>query len=161
VNGIGGSVELPVHSYFKDAEGDELTAKFSVKDNNVVSATFSNKKMVLTGKAVGTTEVTVTVSDPAKAEATAKFTVVVRDASKPYDIYPNPVVDVMNIRAGEEQDATIKVYSATGQNVYESKGKLSMKDIFTADLSGLLPGRYAVVIEPAGGESYTSTIVKL
>ena len=161
VNGIGGSAELPVHSYFKDAEGDELTAKFSVKDNNVVSATFSNKKMVLTGKAVGTTEVTVTVSDPAKAEATAKFTVVVRDASKPYDIYPNPVVDVMNIRAGEEQDATIKVYSATGQNVYESKGKLSMKDIFTADLSGLLPGRYAVVIEPAGGESYTSTIVKL
>lgn len=161
VNGIDATYELPIENYFKDIDGDELTAEITVKDKNVATASFSNKKIVLIGKSPGTTEVTVTVSDPSNARVSTKFSVTVRDASKPYDIYPNPVVDVMNIRAGEEQDATIKVYSATGQSVYESKGKLSMKDIFTADISGLTPGRYAVVIESAGGESYTSTIVKL
>ena len=161
ISGVGTAVELPLYSHFKDVDGDELTAKFSVKDKGVVAASFNKKKIVLTGKALGTTEVTVTVSDPSGAEVSSKFTVVVRDPSKPYVIYPNPVVDVMNIKAYEDHDTVVKVYSSTGQAVYQSEAKLRMDDAFKADLSGIAPGRYTVVIEPVGGTPYSTSIVKL
>ena len=161
ISGAGATVELPLMDYFKDVDGDQLTAEFSVKDKNIVSASLSKKNIILTAKALGTTEVTVTVSDPSGAEASATFTVVVRDPSKPYVIYPNPVVTVMNIQAYEEQEAVVKLYSATGQNVYETDAKLSGDKAFTADLSGIVPGRYTVVIEPDGGSSYSTSIVKL
>ena len=161
VNGINGTVELPLKDYFKDPDGDELQAKLSVKDKNVATAAFQKKNIVLTGVSVGSTEVTIIVSDPSGAEVAAKFIVTVRDASNPYDIYPNPVIDVMNIRAFDEQEIKVTVYSATGKTVFESEGKISMKDVFTADLTSLAPGRYSVVIDPTEGKKYSSTIVKL
>ena len=161
ISGVNSVVELPLKDYFKDVDGDQLSAKFSIKDKNVVSASFSKNNIVLTGMALGTTEVTVTVSDPSGAEASSKFTVVVRDPSKPYVIYPNPVITVMNIQAYEEQETVVKLYSTTGQNVYETEAKLSGDKAFTADLSGIAPGRYTLVIEPVGGTSYSTSIVKL
>lgn len=160
VNGVGASLELDFNKYFSDADNEPLSARFDVADKDIVSASFNNGKIVLKGKTIGQTSVKVTASDGAGESVSSEFAVLVRDASKPYDLYPNPVTDVLNIRAGEDRDAKVKIFSATGQTVYEADARIGMFDVFTADLSTLAPGRYNILIQ-SGGERYNADIVKL
>ena len=159
--GVGETETISLGQYFTDPDGDALTYKATVSDKSVLNVAVSGANLTLTSVAVGTASVKVTATDPSGETVSADVTVTVKDVLTQYSIYPNPVIDVMNIESAKECKGKVQLYSATGQRVYESDVQLSPADPFKVDLSRVAPGRYTVVIEPADGSSYSTSIVKL
>lgn len=161
LNGAGDKTSIDLSEYFTDEDGEALQFNPSVENDKVVSASVNGNTLTLTAKGEGLTKVTVTASDASGESVSGEFRLMVRDNSKPYDLYPNPVVDVLNIRAGEETEAKVEIVSQSGKTVYETEARIGGFDIFKADLSALAPGRYSVNITPSAGEAYKTIIVKL
>lgn len=161
LNGRNQQVSIVVADYFADADGEPLAITASSEDKSIVTSAQSSGKVNLTSKGFGATKVTVTVKDASGASASQTFDVIVRDDSVPYDLYPNPVSDVLNIRAGEAQEAIVTIVNSTGRQVFQTETSLSITDVFSTDLSSLAPGLYTVRINPEGKEEYSNVIVKL
>lgn len=159
--GTGESATIKLGQYFSDPDGDALTYKVTSSDKSVVKAAVADGNLTITAVAVGAATVTVSASDPTGDAVSADIAVEVKDVSQPYSVYPNPVIDVMNIDVAKEAEGMVTLYSGTGQKVYQDKVQMSPSSTYKADLSGIAPGRYTLVIEPAGGSSYSTSIVKL
>lgn len=162
LKGVGESAVIKLANIFSDPDGDNLNYSAVVSEKSVATASVANGNLTITGTAIGKALVKITATDPSGETATAEVDVVVRDASKPFDFYPNPVVDVLNVGAGEDCNGSISVYSSTGMKVYEaSQAAMSPFQPFKADLSTLAPGVYSIVIKTPGNSDYKTEIVKL
>lgn len=162
LKGTGESTVINLANHFSDPDGDNLSYSAVVADNSVASASISNSSLTVTGTAIGKTKVKITATDPSGETASADVDVVVRDAAKPFDLYPNPVIDVLNVGAGEECNGSILIYSSTGKKAYEAaQAAMSPFKPFKADLSTLAPGVYSIVIKTPGNNDYKTEIVKL
>lgn len=160
INGSGGTVSVSVADHVTDEDGGPLSVLLSIADRNVVSFVYADEVITFTGKTLGVTQVNLTVSDAKGASVQTSFNVVVRDSSKPYDLYPNPVTDWLNIRTPESMACGVSVYTATGAQVYSGDGESSIDEPFRIDMSSSAPGQYTVRLDLEGQE-YQTTIVKL
>lgn len=146
--------------YFSDADGEALTYSVKMSEKGVATINQTGNTLVLNTLGFGLTEVTVTAVDACKASATQTFKVLVRDESVPVDIYPNPVVDVLNIRPATEGKLDLTVYNKAGSTVWSvSQSDASPFDPVTVDLSGKPGGIYYVKVQGAGLDD-TYTIAK-
>ncbi len=161
LKGAGESAVISLSKYFSDPDGDVLGYSVAVSDKAVANASIANGNLTVSGVGIGKTQMVITATDPAGASSVAEMDVVVRDSARPFDLYPNPVVDVLNVGAGEEIDGTVVLFSSTGRKVYEEHAEMSPVKPFQADLSALAPGRYSVVIKTSGNSDYKADIVKL
>ena len=162
LKGVGESDVVDLAYHFNDPDGDNLSYTVAVADKSVVTTSISNNKLTVTGTAIGKTQIKITATDPSGETASADLSVVVRDAAKPFDLYPNPVIDVLNVGAGEECHGSITIYSSTGKKAYEAdQAAMSPFTPFKADLSALAPGVYSIVIKTPGNSDYKTEIVKL
>lgn len=160
IDGTGNTVEININEYVTDEDGGPLSVLTSISDRNVVSYTYLNETITFTGKKLGMTEVNMTVTDSKGASVQVRFNVVVRDNSRPYDVYPNPVVDVLNIRTQDDADCTVTIRSASGSTVYSGQGSSSIDNPLKIDMTSAAPGQYTLQLS-FGGESYMTTFVKL
>ena len=160
INGSGGTVSVSVADHVTDEDGGPLSVLLSIADRNVVSFVYADEAITFTGKTLGVTQVNLTVSDAKGASVQTSFNVVVRDSSKPYDLYPNPVTDWLNIRTPESMACGVSIYTATGAQVYSGDGESSIDEPFRIDMSSSAPGQYTVRLDLEGQE-YQTTIVKL
>ena len=103
---------------------------------------------------------TVTASDARGETCILTFTVMVKDPSKPVELYPNPVSDYLNVRTLEPEPTRIVIASSTGQIVYDETSEVSAIDPASIDMTACAPGMYSVSVTFAGNE-YKSVIVKL
>ena len=159
LNGIGDEQIIILNDYFSDPDGDVLA--YSVKQSDdILKYTVSNGKLTVKSVSLGRTVMTVTASDPSGKSASADVEVIVRNPGKPYDIYPNPVIDVLNIGSAEEVTGNIILYSSTGQKSYESDVELNIFTPYRIDLSDIAPGRYRLVIDTTGSD-YETDIIKI
>lgn len=161
INGVGNQVSIDLSNYFTDQDGEILQYTTSVADASIAGVSVNSSNATLTSKGLGMTKIEITAKDGSGENVSSEFNLLVRDDSKPYDLYPNPVLDVLNIRAGTEGEAKIEVISHNGETVYSENALIGGFDPLKADLSTLAPGRYNVVITPATGEKYQTIIVKL
>lgn len=160
IDGAGNTVDININEYVTDEDGGPLSVLTSISDRNVVSYTYLDGRITFTGKKLGMTEVNMTVTDSKGASVQVRFNVVVRDNSRPYDVYPNPVVDVLNIRTQDDAECTVTVRSSSGSTVYSGQGSSSIDNPLKIDMSSAAPGQYTLLLS-FGGESYTATFVKL
>lgn len=161
VNGVKGQTEIDVNEWFTDEDNESLFAVVAVADRSIVSTSVAGGKVTFTGKKVGRTEVTLTAADAKGESAAQTFALVVRDASTPMDVYPNPATDYVNVRPGaSELDAEVIIYNAAGSEASHRSATLGINAPLKVDVKSLAPGRYTVEIR-AGGKVYgTSTFVK-
>ena len=80
-----------------------------------------------------------------------------RDGSREYDIYPNPVKDKLNIRSADDRNVRVKVFSGTGAKVFESDFGISPFEPAQIDMNGYRSGSYTVVVR--SGESEDKYVV--
>lgn len=162
LNGTDDSHTIDLNTYFTDEDADKLTFTASTDNNDVLSVSINGSKLTLTAKSAGYATVSVTAKDGSEATASTDFSVCVRneDAS-PYEIYPNPVIDIMNIRSFEEENVEITIYSSTGQKIISENTPISWKDTYTVDLSEQAPGMYSVLIVSEDGRRFQTSIAKL
>jgi len=146
--------------YFTDANGEKLVYDVTMTGNTAV-VQIDNGTLVVTGQKYGLVTVTVSARDAAGAVAETSFKVMVRDNSKEIEVYPNPVVNDMNIRMGQGVSGTlaVRIYSAAGPMALETTAAIDTFAPAKIDVSSLAAGNYVVEVT-YGGKVYKSAIVK-
>ena len=143
--------------YFSDPDGDALT--FDVKQSTtsiIVKPSLAGKELTLTGHSLGGVVITVTAVDGRGASVSQSFNALVRDASRAFDIYPNPVVDKLNIRPGQEGQLAVTVTNKVGATVWSGSAAAGPFSPMSIDLSAQPGGVYYVRVQGAGvDERYT------
>lgn len=160
INGSGGTASVSVADHVTDEDGGPLSVLLSIADRNVVSFVYADEVITFTGKALGITKVSLTVTDAKGASVQTSFNVVVRDSSKPYDLYPNPVTDWLNIRTPETSNCGVTLYSATGSQVYSGEGVSSIDEPLQVDMKNAAPGQYILRLN-LNGQEYQASVIKL
>lgn len=152
------SLSIPLSEIISDEDGEALSYACSISTTNIiVRCSVSDGNLNLDGNAYGTTEVTVSATDARGESATCSFKVLVRDGSSEIDLYPNPVVDMLNIRTGAAVSADITISNAAGAVVFSQDG--ASIDPFApvkVDMSGLPGGVYYVSVSGEGINSSSS-----
>lgn len=160
VNGPGASSGIVISDYFSDADAEPLFATVELTDRSIVSFSYAEGIAYFTGSKTGSTRARLVVSDARGASASSEFTIVVRDASAPMDIYPNPATDFVNVRTGEDVVASVKIYSASGAVAWSAADvSVSLNSPLKIDLSDIAPGVYTLALETAKG-TYKSKFSK-
>ena len=110
----------------------------------------------------GRSEVSVTAEDEGGNASVCTFAVMCRDDSRPVDIYPNPVRDIMHIRMGRDVSGQIHVtvYDSAARKVLDEYADIAPVEPAEVDMSSLGGGSYTVKMEWNGG-SLIRTVVKL
>ena len=155
-NTTGKSLNFDLSKYIQDEDGEQLSYSFSMSEPDVVHLNATADKLVLTTRGFGATTATVTATDACKATCSFSFQVVIRDESRPLDIFPNPVVDKLNIRPGQEGQLEVTVTNKVGATVWSGSAAAGPFDPMSIDLSKQPGGVYYVRVQGAGvDESYT------
>lgn len=153
----GQRIVLDMAKYIGDEDNEPLTYSVKVSEKGIVTINQSGNTLVVTSLGFGLAEVGVTAIDACNEKCSTTFKVLVRDSAAQMDVYPNPVVDVLNIRPAAEGKLDIAVYNKAGAVVWSaSQSDASPFSPVIVDLSGQPGGIYYVKVKGAGiDESYT------
>lgn len=157
------SATFPWYDFFEDLDGEVPAISLIVENESVAAAsvnTFGN--IVITPMSYGQTWVNMTASDISGMSASYRLCVVVRDGTRAADLYPNPVVDTLSIRAGvESASGTVRITGVSGSVVYEAVDvSLSAFSPLKVDMSGIPGGVYTVTVK-YGEKTVKENVAKL
>lgn len=143
--------DIDLSQFFKDEDGDVLDYGLSVSENGIVVGAVNAGHLVLSPVAYGVSRLTVKARDPRGEEAESSCLVVVRDGRKEVDIYPNPVVDFMNIRTASVKFVDVSIHSASGAVMYSANSQPSGPfNPLKIDMTGMAAGEYYVRVKCEG-----------
>ena len=141
---------LNATDYFKDDDGEELSYNITLGNTSVCNMTYAAGKFYVTPMSFGNVDISVEGTDVRGEKVSQSFRVLIRDVSRPVDLYPNPVKDVLNIRTGESGTWNVKIVSATGALFYEADLTIGPFDPVVVDMSKAWPGAYTVILTKDG-----------
>lgn len=156
----GQEATVDLSKYISDPDGEQLKYEVILSNSKVAHVNPKGSNLIITSLAYGSTDVTVTGKDARGETAEASFKILVKDPSDPVSVYPNPVVDYVNVGTMEEADAKISIVSQTGKMVYDETVKASAFAPARIDMSTCAPGVYSVIVTLDGNE-YKKTITKI
>lgn len=158
-NNVDETVTFNLNEYFKDENNEELTysceiigdAAKSVIEGNLISITSVKN---------GTASINIKATDGKGEFVESTLNVNVKNISSGVSFYPNPVIDVMNIRIGNSGngEANIKVFNVMGRQVHEERVNIE-SSIAKINLSSLKPGVYIISVD-FNGNVYKGNIIK-
>ena len=157
---IGKTVVIDINDYLYDEDGDDITFVVEHTNSKILHVNPVGNILNMTSLSYGLDEIIIHAYDIKKAEGVFSFKVSVRNPDSEADIYPTQVTDVLKVAGGSEAETIIRIYSSTGQLVYEATTTSSAFNPAVVDMSGLAPGIYRVVVI-IGGKQTERTIVKL
>lgn len=157
---MGQKLTLDMSEYLDDPDGEQLKFEISMSNKAILHINPSENMLHATTLMYGSTDVTIVASDSRGLTCTLTFKVVVKDPKKPLEVYPNPVVDWLNISTLEVVPTHIKIVSSTGKVVYDQTQDVGAVEPAKIDMSTCAPGVYSLFVE-FSGEDYKKTIVKL
>ena len=134
--------------------------RISITDKTVLHINPAGNILHATTLGYGVTDVVIVASDSRGLKCTLPFKVLVKDPSSPLTMYPNPVVDYLNVSTMEEMPTHVRILSSTGKVVYDQTSDVSAFEPARIDMTANAPGQYQVTVE-FGGQVFNRTIVKL
>lgn len=156
----GETVELDMSEYILDEDGEVLEYTVTHTNSKIGNVNPSGNILTLTSLNFGIDEVSIVATDCRGEQCQLDFRLVVRDPSADADIYPTMVKDFLTISAGEDTGTLIRIYSASGQLVYDETCTAGAFNPAKIDMSDFAPGTYRVVVT-IKGKTTERTIVKL
>lgn len=155
-NATGKAETFDLTKFIQDEDGEPLSYSFSMTEADVINLAASNDKMTLTTRGYGLTTATVTATDACNASCSFSFMVLIRDANRPVDLYPNPVVDKLNIRPGQDDQLEVTVTNKVGATVWSGTAAAGPFNSLSVDLSAQPGGVYYVHVKGASvDDNYT------
>lgn len=156
------TIRLEGGNYFVDPDGSVLNYSFTMSNNGIVNLAYANNGYNITPQNYGVTEVTVTAADIRGNTVSSTFNVLVRNGGRyMYDLYPNPVVDMLNIRSGAEENVSVQIRSNSGAVVYSNDNvQVAPFAPYAVDMKDMRAGIYTVVIKGKETE-YKTNISKI
>ena len=147
---IGENKVFDLTKFIKDEDGEKLTYTINISDQSVAHLNASGNTLTLTLMGYGLTTATVTATDACKASCTFSFKVLIRDGSRPVDIYPNPVINNLNIRPDQDDNIKVTITNKAGAKVWSQAVDAGPFNPLQIDMSGMPGGMYYVKIVGAG-----------
>lgn len=155
------TVSLKITDYIVDEDGDDLSFSSVSTNNTVANVNIVGDKIHITPMTYGSCIVDITAKDDLGASVTVPLRILVRDASVPADIYPNPVTEYMYIRTGKEEPVSIKITNSVGGIMLQESGLvIDPFDPHKIDVTGWDGGAYNVEVVTSE-VTLKRTIVKL
>ena len=151
---------IDMTEYVMDPDKEQL--KYDVQMTNATVAHINPKgdNLIGTSLGYGSVDVTVTAKDARGEKVVFTFKVTVKDPSDPLSVYPNPVVDYLNVATLDMAETEVIVASATGQEIYHETLQVSAQEPAQVDMRSCPPGTYSVKVI-FGGKEYKKNVVKL
>ncbi len=159
--------------YILEMDNDPLTIMVTTDTtgNGIVNVSTDGPVIYIEPVGVGSISLKMLIMDPVKSSAEAVLNVKVLPAdpsAKPevftssLNIYPNPVVDVLNIvsKEGEIKGGQVVVYAASGSIVFEQQMDIHQSTPATIDMSAAPAGTYSVAVITTT-QKHISNFVKL
>lgn len=157
----GATISFNISDYIVDEDGDDLSFSNVSTNNTVANVNIVGDKIHITPMAYGSCIVDITAKDDLGASVTVPLRILVRDASVPADVYPNPVTEYMYIRTGKEEPVSIKITNSMGGIVHQvSDLVIDPFDPHKIDVTGWDGGAYNVEVVTSE-VTLKRTIVKL
>lgn len=156
----GETIELDMSEYILDEDGETLEYTVTHTNSKIGNVNPSGNILTLTSLNFGIDEISIVATDCRGEQCQLDFRLVVRDPSAEADIYPSMVKDYLTISAGEDTGTLIRIYSASGQLVYEDTSVVGAFNPARIDMSGFAPGTYRVKVT-IKGKTTERTVVKL
>lgn len=159
---VSKSRQIRLSDYISDEDGETPVFTVVSSDEAVVTTSVAKDGLTLNSKGYGEAVITVTAADAMSETVRTSFKVIVRDGSKPYDIYPNPVTDgKLYVRASQADEAGVRIVSSAGAVVYDGNVSVDPFNPAMVDMSGLISGVYSVKVTDKSGKVFTQNVVKL
>ncbi len=159
--------KLTVSDYFTDEDNETLIYRIDIKDTDgkpnttIVRTSLSSGVYSITPLEPGIVNITIFARDASGEEVSSNtFKVMVRASDVPVEIYPNPVIDVLNFRTGVKAEVDIVISNSLGVVTMTEKATIAPFEPLQLDLSKLPGGTYLVKTVIDGTETEQS-IVKL
>lgn len=156
----GQEVSIDMSKYISDPDGESLKFEVEVSNTKVAHVISKGNNVIITALGYGSTDVKVTGKDARGEKAEASFKVLIKDPSDPISVYPNPVVDFVNVGTLDEADTKITITSQTGKKVYDETVKASAFEPARIDMRDCAPGIYTMKVT-LGGKTYMETVTKI
>ncbi len=159
MNGLDSSLEINLSEYFQDEDEETLSYIINKSGSTTIfQYSIDGNKLTLKSFAYGSSSLTLTATDACGKTATSTFKLLVRDDSYPVDLYPNPVVDVLNIRTPEEMNTKVLISNKAGAPVYKNdEAAVGPFSPLSVDMGSLPSGVYYVKID---GQEEVFSVVK-
>ena len=156
------SKKISLSDYITDADGETLTYGVQTSDKSRVKVSVASAVLTLESAGYGESVITVTATDALSKSVQTSFKVLVRDGSKAYDLYPNPVTDgKMYVRSSQSETVDVQLIGTSGAVVYSSELVTEPFNPALVDMSDVLPGAYKAKVTDKSGKVFTQNIVKL
>ena len=137
-----------------------LTYSATTSVQNVVHVHPTENTITITALGYGLTDVTVTATDAAGDSCQLTFKVLVRDGSRPVDLFPNPVRTTLTILPGGSGELEYRLSNKAGAVVRSGKATVSPFEPMSLDMGDLPAGTYYLYLKGAGLDG-SYTIVKI
>ena len=151
---------IDMTEYVSDPDKEQLKYEVVAANAKIAHINVKGDRLIGTSLAYGTTEMTVTAKDARGEKVVFTFNVTVKDPSDPLSLYPNPVVDYLNVATLDMAQTEVIVASSTGQEVFHQTLQVSAQEPAKVDMRACAPGTYSVKVI-FGGKEYKKNVVKL
>ena len=146
--------------FFTDPDGDELRYEISVTPDDIVTAFKSDESVIFVANKVGVVIVRITATDPSGASAVYAYELEVTEFNgvesitidSQVNVYPNPVVSVMNVVCDfNNNDANYCIYGANGAVVYNKTTSCISGQAHVINVDNLPAGLYLLKVTTEQG----------
>lgn len=157
------TIRINIDGVFFDSDGESLNYK--VSETPLGAFTMNGNQLTFKASAFGSGDVQVTASDMFGAQVSETIKLLVRDSSRPggsgqIDIYPNPVVDKLNLRTSDEISANVQIFSVSGACVFDSKLEIAPFAPAQVDMTNMPAGTYTIKVKGSGVD-FSGNVVKI
>lgn len=147
------STTLDMSRYFTDPDGESLVYQLKLDGDPIVTSSLSGSQLTISTSGYGMANVTLTALDGRKASASTTFNILARNTFQDVDVFPNPVVDKLNIRPGSDRTVSVELVNAAGATVYtEESVQIGPFKPLSIDMSAMPGGVYALIVN---GQRFT------
>ncbi len=163
------TLKITLSQYFKDEDNEPIIYRVEVKDaqgNNstdIIRGSLNSGIYNITPLAPGSVNITFYAKDASGVEIMSNtFKVMVRARDLTLEIYPNPVIDVLNLRTGEEMSVSLTVENSNGVVAFTKEGVITPFEPMQIrdELASLPAGQYKLKAVLTSQRGVTEEVVE-
>lgn len=143
---------LNLNEFFTDEDKEALKYDISSGQNSIFNADISDSTLFIKPLRTGSAKLQIRATDYKGENVSQTFQVTVGGSQAPeIKLYPNPVIDILNVSSSLKVTADITIYSASGALVHQGEYPVSPFEAANLDLSYLSGGTYSLVLSYKNG----------
>ena len=149
---------LDLAEHFVDPDGEALSFRMSEEGDIHLKYSLNGTVLTLTPDkskdgGYGLGAIRIEAVDARQERVAASFRVLLRDAYRDMDLYPNPVSTTLYVRPATDRTASVQLVNAVGATVYSLPSvRIGPFEPLSIDMSGLPGGTYALLVN---GQRFT------